>query len=308
MQALISLGSNTTRFLVVREAPGGALEEVEQAQIGTRLGEGLREHGTFAPAAVERNLRAVRAYSARARELGAGLSIIATSAVRRASDAREFAERVRAAAGVPLEVIAGSLEAAASFRGATEGAGLGEARVAVLDVGGGSTECAVGQVGRLESAASFELGSVRVSERHPDLMGEAPGKAARGAAALARAEIGRELRQLAEFRPVAQVRCVAGTALTLAAVVQGTGVDRVSGSTLALADLDATLERLLDLTLAERRDLPGMLPQRADILAGGALILSEALRALGVVEAVLEANDLLLGYLLLRRRPSPVTE
>jgi exopolyphosphatase/guanosine-5'-triphosphate,3'-diphosphate pyrophosphatase len=301
LRALISLGTNTSRFLVVRDLPGGAVEALEHDQIGTRLGEGLRERGPLAPAAIERNLAAVRTFTARARELGAPLSAIATSALRRAEDADAFGARVAEITGVPLAVIPGALEAEASFRGATYGAPLGSARVAVLDIGGGSTECAVGASGELQAARSLELGSVRVSERHRDLMGGAPGLGAHAAAAAARAEIRALVESLAAFRPLSQVRCVAGTPLTLAAVAQGSHVDRVSGTTLSLATLDATLDALLDLTLEARRALPGMLAQRADVIVGGGLVLSEALRALGVEAGLLESNDLLLGYLLMRR-------
>ncbi len=310
MRALISLGSNTSRLLVVRDLPGGAVELVEQDQIGTRLGEGLREGGSFAPAAVERNLAAVRAFTERAHALGASLSSIATSATRRAADAGEFSARVRAITGVPLEVISGRVEAAASFRGATYGVPLGERRIAVLDIGGGSTECAVGTATRLDEALSLELGSVRVSERHPDLLGAAAGSRARAAADRARAEIAGIAATLAGLRPVEEVRCVAGTPLTLAAVAWESHVDRVSGKALDLATIDATIDRLLDLGLDERRALPGMLPQRADVLPAGALVLSECLRALDVGAGRLESNDLLLGYLLMfpphpAGRPSP---
>lgn len=301
LRALISLGTNTSRFLVVRDLPGDGIEQVEHDQIGTRLGEGLRERGPLAPAAIERNLAAVRTFTARAAELGASLSAIATSALRRAEDADAFAVSVARITGVPLVVIPGTLEAEASFRGATYGAPLGSARVAVLDIGGGSTECAVGAGGLLEAARSLELGSVRISERHPDLMGGVPGPRAHAAAAAARAEVRAILAPLAAFRPLSQVRCVAGTPLTLAAVATRSHVDRVSGTTLSLATLDATLEALLDLTLEARRALPGMLPQRADVIVGGGLVLSEALRALGTRAGLLESNDLLLGYLLLRR-------
>jgi exopolyphosphatase/guanosine-5'-triphosphate,3'-diphosphate pyrophosphatase len=310
LRALISLGTNTSRLLVVRDLPGGTVEQVEHDQIGTRLGEGLRAGGSFAPAAVERNLAAVRVFTDRARVLGASLASIATSAMRRAADSGEFAARVRAITGVPLEVISGRVEAEASFRGATYGVPLGERRVAVLDIGGGSTECAVGTGTRLDEALSLELGSVRLSERHPDLLGAAPGVRARAAARRARAEIAAIVAPLAGLRPVAQVRCVAGTPLTLAAVAWESHVDRVSGETLELTTIDATIDRLLDLGLDERRALPGMLPQRADVLPGGALVLSECLQALGVPAARLESNDLLLGYLLMfpphpAGRPSP---
>jgi exopolyphosphatase/guanosine-5'-triphosphate,3'-diphosphate pyrophosphatase len=92
---------------------------------------------------------------------------------------------------------------------------------------------------------------------------------------------------------------VAGTPLTIAAVAWESHVDRVSGETLELTTIDATIDRLLDLGLDGRRALPGMLPQRADVLPGGALVLSECLRALDVRAARLESNDLLLGYLLM---------
>jgi exopolyphosphatase/guanosine-5'-triphosphate,3'-diphosphate pyrophosphatase len=307
LRALISLGTNTSRFLVVRDIPNGGLEEVEQAQIGTRLGEGLAESGTFAPAAIERNLAAVRTFVARARELDASLAGIATSAMRRARDANAFAERFREIAGVPLEVIDGRLEAEASFRGATYGAALGNERIAVLDIGGGSTECAVGTAAGLEDARSLELGSVRIAERHPNLLGATPGARAHAAADAARAEIASIVAPFASLRPVAEVRCVAGTPLTIAAVAFESHVARVSGATLTRATVDDVVRRLLDLSLEERRALPGMLPQRADIIVAGALVLSESLRALGVEEGRLEQNDLLLGFLAMRH-PEAVTE
>jgi exopolyphosphatase/guanosine-5'-triphosphate,3'-diphosphate pyrophosphatase len=307
LRALISLGTNTSRFLVVRDLPNGALEEVEQAQIGTRLGEGLIENGTFAPAAIERNLAAVRTFALRARELDAPLSAIATSAMRRARDANAFAERFREIAGVPLAVIDGRLEAEASFRGATYGAALGNERIAVLDIGGGSTECAVGTAAGLEDARSLELGSVRIAERHPDLLGATPGPRAHAAADAARSGIASVVAPFESLGPVAEVRCVAGTPLTIAAVAFESHVDRMSGSTLTRATVDDVVRRLLDLTLEERRALPGMLPQRADIIVAGALVLSESLRALGVEAGRLEQNDLLLGYLAMRRSEA-VTE
>ncbi len=300
----------------MRDLPGGGIEQLEHGQIGTRLGEGLRDGGPLLPAAMDRTLAVVREFTARARAHGVGppsisnsagltstdgLTSIATSAVRRADNAAEFGERMRAETGVPLQVLDGATEAQASFRGATFGAAVAGRRVAVLDVGGGSTECAVGRDGVLEDAVSVEIGSVRVSERRPALMGATPGPAARAAALEARAEIAVALGSFAAFAPVDEVRCVAGTPLTLGAVWAGSHVDRVSGMVLSHAALDATIDRLLDLTLDERRALPGMLAQRADIVAGGGLIVSEALRLLGADAGLLEVNDLLLGFLLMER-------
>jgi exopolyphosphatase/guanosine-5'-triphosphate,3'-diphosphate pyrophosphatase len=292
-------------MLVVDDAPNGAVETCEHHAIGTRLGEGLEVSGAFAPAAIERNLAAVAAFAARARELGATLSCIATSAVRCARDADAFAMRVNEVTGVTLDVISGTREAEASFLGATYGADVGAGRVAVLDIGGGSTECAVGSDGVLEGALSLELGSVRLTERYPALAGGDPGATAHGAAREARAAIASALAPLRRFRPVAQVRCVAGTPLTVAAIAFESHVDRVRGRTLTRASIDATTARLLDSSLDARRELPGMIAQRADVIVAGALVLSEALAALDVDTGILESNDLLLGYLVMTRFAPP---
>ncbi len=220
--------------------------------------------------------------------------------MRRADDAAAFAARMFAITGVDLQILAGRIEAEASFRGATYGRAAVEGRVAVIDVGGGSTECAVGSGGRLEDGSSVEIGSVRIAERYPATMGQTPGARAIVAAAAARLDIAGRLAGFANYRPVAQARCVAGTPLTIAAVAMGSSVERVGGAELTLEILDATLDRLLALDLAERRALPGMLAQRADIIVAGGLILSETLRLLGLERGVVEENDLLLGFLLMQ--------
>ena len=294
--------------LVVRDGPGSGVEQIEHRQTGTRLGEGLRESGSLLPAAVERTLSAVRDFTACARKYGAELSCIATSAMRRASDAAEFEARMRDITGVPLHVLEGSVEARASYLGATYGAARDGKRTAVLDIGGGSTELAVGCDGKLLAATSIEIGSVRVSELFPDLCGTAPGEPARAAAVRARQAIDATIEPFRELLPVERLRCVAGTPLTLAAVAMESHVDRVSGRILTRRVLETMLERLLAATLEERRALPGMLPQRADILVGGGLILAQSFRALGIEEALLEANDLLLGYLLMQRYPNAHAE
>jgi len=280
----------------VREDADGALRQLAHRQIGTRLGEDLHDGGSLGTGAMNRTLEAVEAFVAIAHEYDAALACIATSAMRRAANAGAFAARLAAVTGVDLEIVSGTREAVASYRGATLGI-AGEARTAVLDIGGGSTECALGSGGALGEVRSLEIGSVRVAERFPALLGGSPGAAARSAAVAARAYVRDVLAPLGDFVPVAQVRCVAGTPLTIGAIVRRSDVDRVSGSWLARADVDATVERLLDLDLAARRNVPGMLAQRADIIVAGALVLSEALAALGAEAGLLEANDLLLGYL-----------
>jgi exopolyphosphatase / guanosine-5'-triphosphate,3'-diphosphate pyrophosphatase len=297
-RAVVSLGTNTTRLLVVRQREDGSVEQLEHGAIGTRLGESLREGGALAGAAVERTFAAVTKFAERLRAHEAEPYAIATSAMRRASNADTFVARVEALTGAQLRVLTGEEEAAFSFRGATANAPCDGVRRAILDVGGGSTECAIGTDGRLERTRSFEIGSVRLTERFPDLGGAAPGERARTAALAARAVAVEDLAWLSGFRPVGEVRMVAGTPLTIGAIALGASADSVSGRTLRRAAIESVIDRLLDLDLDARKSVPGMIPQRADVLAAGGLIVSEALRLLGREETRLESNDLLLGFLL----------
>ncbi len=284
--------------MIARPGGGGTLEQLEHGAIGTRLGEGLAEGGPLGEAAMARTLGAIETFAARVRVHGAQPFAIATSAMRRASNAAEFSERVRALVGAGVRVLDGGEEGACSFRGATASAPRDGRRRAVLDVGGGSTECAAGRDGVLDRARSVEIGSVRLTERFPDLAGNAPGERARAAAAAARRTAAQMLAWLGDYRPVDEVRCVAGTPLTVGAIAFDSHVDRVSGRELSRAALDGVIADLLERDLASRKAVPGMLAQRADVLPAGGIIVSEALRLLGRDSAVLEADDLLSGFLL----------
>jgi exopolyphosphatase/guanosine-5'-triphosphate,3'-diphosphate pyrophosphatase len=302
-RAVISLGTNSTRLLVVRDRAGGRVEQLEHDSTGTRLGEGLQGSGLLEEAAMRRTLDAVERYAERVHELGASVAGIATSAMRRASNAPAFTARVETLIGAPLRILDGREEAACSFAGATYEDGAAGRQIAVVDVGGGSAECAVGRDGVLGDDVSVEIGAVRLGERFPELMGSAPREAANAAAVAARADAAHSLAPFARFVPVDEVRVVGGTATTLGAIVFAADVESVAGRTLARAEIDALVDRMLALDLTQRRALPGMIAQRADILAAGAIVISEALRRLDADEARVETNDLLLGYLL-RTGPS----
>ncbi len=166
-RALISIGTNSTRLLVIDGERTLAAEST-----GTRLGAGLHERGTLDPDAKARTLAVIASYMEKVRASAAGVACIATSAMRRASDGAAFAHNVAELVGVEPRVLSGDEEAAFSFLGATRKL-RGDAPVGVLDVGGGSTELAVDsparsqRAGRVARTLSLEIGAVRLSERHP---------------------------------------------------------------------------------------------------------------------------------------------
>jgi exopolyphosphatase / guanosine-5'-triphosphate,3'-diphosphate pyrophosphatase len=297
--AVVSIGTNSTRLLLADVAPEIPRTELTRS-IGTRIGESLGERGRLGDEPMQRTLEALVQLARAIRGHYVRLFAVATSALRRAENADEFAQRVEAQLGVPLRVLSGEEEAAASYHGALTALGrLRGERVGVLDTGGGSTECAVGDSTRPERVVSCEIGAVRLTEAVPALAGRS---ATPDASALAAArKLARDaLAPLKDLGAIERLAYVGGSATTTAAIVRGRA-SPVTAFTLTRADLQRTLERLLRLTLDERKRVVGMKPQRADILPGGIIVMETALELLERDEAVATTADLLLGILLQER-------
>jgi exopolyphosphatase/guanosine-5'-triphosphate,3'-diphosphate pyrophosphatase len=285
--AAIDVGTNTV-LLTVAERRGAAFAPLaERAEI-TRLGRGVDRTGRLDPAAIRDTVQVLARYAAEARALGASaIACVATSAVRDASNGAAFFEAAAAAAGVAPEVISGEEEARLVYRSAWRdfGSSAGAATpLAVLDVGGGSTEFTFGRGPEPLGRVSLQIGAVRLTERllEQDPLG-APGLERLRAAAR---EAVRELALLRGSADLAGSRlvAVAGTVTTLAAVAQALPIydaGRVHGSALSLSELERLFERLGALTVAERARLPGMEPKRADVIVAGCAVLLEAMRATG---------------------------
>ncbi|HYZ15604.1 MAG TPA: hypothetical protein VE591_04345 [Candidatus Acidoferrum sp.] len=297
MRALVSIGTNSTRLLILDGEQRLAAESR-----GTRLGAGIAESGTIDAQAQERTLAAIDEYVALVRRNHVEqIDAIATSALRRAQDGATFAHEVAARVGVEPRVLSGEEEASYSFLGATHALDATHP-VAVLDVGGGSSELAIDTpahartAGRVARVFSVEIGAVRLAERHRALLGERALREdeRRALEAEAREDAANVLAPYGKERGFEQLIVVGGTAFTAAGMLAAGTVDGV------VITHDAT-ERLIDDLLAraldDRKRMPYIHPQRADILPAGLLIIDEACRLLGVDRFTVSESDLLLGYL-----------
>jgi exopolyphosphatase/guanosine-5'-triphosphate,3'-diphosphate pyrophosphatase len=171
----IDIGTNTTRVLVAEARPGG-LSEVLQRRAFTRLGRGLAPGGTIPAARIAETAAVVAELHALAEQAGARtIRAVATAVIRRAANRDEFCHAIKAHGGVEVDVLDGEEEARLAFLGATRTAGRSlSGRVAVVDVGGGSTEIAVGTTaGGVEWSASFPFGSGFLADAY--LGGDPPG-------------------------------------------------------------------------------------------------------------------------------------
>ncbi|GAA3648098.1 Ppx/GppA phosphatase family protein [Nocardioides ginsengisoli] len=296
--AAIDCGTNTIKLLV--GDPAGEPDGVRRESRMIRLGQGVDATGRLAPEALARAWEAIDEFAAIIAEAGIGAERVrfcATSASRDAENAAEFTAGVHARLGIDPEVLSGDEEARLAFAGAVRGlpdAGL-TAPTLVVDIGGGSTELILGDPADGPSAAhSMDIGSVRLHERHvrhdPITPDEIAAVVADIDAALDACPV-----SPADARAVV---LVAGTNTTLAAGTLGLeAYDRtlIHAQVLTVAALHEQVDRLLAMTVAERRELGWMHPGRADVIDAGALIVSRVLRRIPVDRVVVAETDILDG-------------
>lgn len=289
--AAVDVGSNSVRLLVLDGDGRRLLRRIET----TRLAAGVDANGRLDDAAIARTAAAISDFRTDWVRLGTTrVRITATSAARDAADRDRLLDAVEASTGVRPEVIDGAEEAALAFEGAAAGVEV-DPPLAVVDVGGGSTELVLGDAdGRLVAATSMRLGCVRLTERalhHDPATSEERIIAASEVERVLDAamdELGRDAP-----RPRTLV-AVAGTATTLAALELGLDhydEGRIHGTAMTLAALERERDRLLDLDVAARAALGPMQPGRADVIHGGAIVLAAVARRLGVERIVVSERD-----------------
>jgi exopolyphosphatase/guanosine-5'-triphosphate,3'-diphosphate pyrophosphatase len=271
-RAVIDIGTNTVKLLVA---------DVQQAQVvtvlsgdrTTRLGEGVDERRQLLPAAIARTVQAVNEFRAEAKTLGATEIIaLTTSAARDATNRDEFLDGVRQTCGLEVKLISGEREADLIFRGVSSDPEWSGEPILVVDVGGGSAEFIQGRGGKMELFHSLPLGALRLTEKFGEgRFGElCDYLLAALNPALARYEAtGRRL------------ICTGGTITTVARMLHSP----VDHATISHESLGSLLQQLEAMSVAERKKVDGLPPERADIIvAGGAVFL--------VVMAVLDMDEL----------------
>lgn len=283
IRAGIDIGTNTI-LLLVAEVDGSSLGVKEDHIRVVRLGQGVDKNHAFHPDALTRARDCFRAYrEVLDRYPGVEIRAAATSGSRDAKNSRAFFDEVERDFGIPVRVISGEEEAMLSFRGALP-AGEGDpARLAVLDIGGGSSEIVgLAPDGKL-LRHSFDMGCVRMAER---FLTSDPASSSQVAdlRVWVKAELAKQKGMLESLRGKT-LTGVAGTATYLASSALGlTKFDPalVHGTYLPREKVAELIERFLPLTAKERLGIGGMDSGRADVILAGALILDEILSATGM--------------------------
>ena len=276
--AVIDIGSNSVRLMFV--ADGKVLYKRLHT---TRLGEGLAEAPRLKTEAIERSALAVSDFYTQAKTAGAEeIVAFATAAVRTAENRAEFLDRVNSLCGLTVEVVSGEEEAELGILGA-----LGKKDGGVIDVGGASTEIVVKQAGALAYKKSVDIGVVRLKD-----------KCGRDTNAL-QSVANEAASKYDGFPRIKELHAIGGTATTLAALELGLtqySSEKVTGTVITDLRMRELADKLSGMSVAEISALPCMPKGRADVITGGAVLLSVLMQRLNIQKLIVSDKDNLEGY------------
>jgi exopolyphosphatase / guanosine-5'-triphosphate,3'-diphosphate pyrophosphatase len=303
-RAVIDLGTNSVKLLVA-EVDGDVLRPLCEEGDQTRLGEGFYQTRTLQPPAVARTVRAVEQYLTKARSYGIDQPrLIATSAARDAVNRHELQSALQPC-GLALEIISGEQEAEWAYQGVCTQPALAGRRLLIVEVGGGSTQFILGQDGHRSFQRSFPLGAVRLLERFWPSDPPLPSELKHCREWLHDFMLEQVKPLLGELRKADHPRPLflgtGGTAALLARMELSLDTydrEAIEAARLSAATFGKWVLRLWSLPLAERRQIPGLPPPRADVILTGAAIYEAAMAHLGFAEFRVSTRGLRFGALL----------
>jgi exopolyphosphatase/guanosine-5'-triphosphate,3'-diphosphate pyrophosphatase len=296
--AVVDIGTNSTRLYIADTEDERVTRELERESIVTRLGKGVDADGSLNDEAMERVYSTLADYHERIERHQVDRKIaVLTSAVRDASNGREFADTVKERFGLEPHILSGGEEARLTFLGATSERDPDEATpTLVIDIGGGSTEMVIGTGHEVSFHVSNQAGVVRQTERH--IHSDPPRDAEQDALAQDVREIFARGVPEDQRRAVEHAIAVAGTATSLGAIAQELepyDPEKVHGYVLSATEIERMLGELAAVPLDERREVPGLHPDRAPTIVAGAIILRETLRLFGLDRVEVSEHDILRG-------------
>ena len=302
--ASLDLGTNTF-LLLIAEVAAGTITPILDRETIVRLGKGVEAAGNLNAAAMQRGYACLQEYVALARQYQAEkIFAVGTSALRDAANRAEFIDAALAQTGVRVEVISGEKEARLIFAGTVSNKTALPAPLAVLDIGGGSTEVVMGEAVSSPAsknslqARSADIGSVRLTERfiqNDPVQPEEMMRLRRQTETVLRATW-----PAASLAPVKTLIGTAGTITTLAAMAQAMreyDAARIDGYLLTRQKLGELIMALRQRTVAQRCELPGLAPARADVILAGAIILETFLDLYKFPELLVSDRGLRYGVL-----------
>ena len=300
--AAIDIGTNSVHLVVAQFAGPHAFEVLAREKEMVRLGSGDDDMRFLEAAAIERGVEALTRFRRVADIHGAEpIVAVATSAVREAENRSEFVERARAEAGIAVEVISCFEEARLIHLGVLQAVPVFDQRLVLCDIGGGSTELLVGQRGDVITSRSLKLGSIRMTQRFfgAKRLRRGAVDACRRYIRASAAAFARDVRDIGFDVAVGSSGTIGALCAMAAAQADGAPPRTLNNFVLTRAALDGVVRALLAApSPAERAEIPGLEPHRADIVVAGALICEQVFEELGLAQMTFSDYALREGVLL----------
>ncbi|MGB4274852.1 MAG: Ppx/GppA phosphatase family protein [Bacillota bacterium] len=297
-KAVIDIGTNSIKLYVAELGPDGSLATVIDKNNIARLGEGMDEERTLQQEAIRRNAEAVAEFADLAKSNGAGeIVAVGTMALRTAKNAKDFIDAVRDLSGIEVRVIPGEEEAEFAYLAVLSGISARVARLAVCDVGGGSTEFIFGGQAGIDRRFSINLGAVKVSA---DYLSSDPPSSKEVEDAISYVLDVLKENGVNDNMPVDKLVGIGGTITSMGAVkfkMEKYDPDVIQGSILTRDDVDRLIALFRSVPLDERRNIVGLQPKRAEVIIGGACIVRGIMESLGTDELTMSDRGLRHGLM-----------
>ncbi|MEO8452272.1 MAG: Ppx/GppA phosphatase family protein [Gemmatimonadota bacterium] len=298
--AAIDVGSNSIRLIVAELDAGGSLRIIDEVKDQPRLATGVAATGRLDDLAMSRAMATLRRMKEVADRRGVTrMRVVATAAVREAENGAEFVKRVKKDTGLKLEIIDSEAEASLSYRSVAHHFPLSNTRALIADIGGGSLELIGAVQGLVELTKSLPFGAVLLTETWLTGERELP----KEIAAL-RTHVRKRLRKAIPRREWNNTTVIGsgGSFTNLGRMVRarrghGQG-EAVHGEVVSTAEVEQLLEWLSTKTSEERTQVPGLNPQRADIILAGIAVMAELLDVVEARNITISAFGLREGLLL----------
>ncbi|HUW85861.1 MAG TPA: Ppx/GppA family phosphatase, partial [Methanoregula sp.] len=275
--SFIDIGTNSVRLLVIRLNPNHSYIILSQQKQQIRLGEGEFEEEEILPEAIERLVIVCKKLTDLARTFSTDEFVaVATSAMREAANQHKILHLLRQEAQIDVRVISGHEEARLIYLGVSSGIHLGDRQAFFIDIGGGSTEIAVGREQNYHYLESFKLGAIRLSNHYVSGDGTKPvslDEYKKIQQHIKDANI-HTIQKIRRQKPDLAIGS-SGTIINLAEIAQKAILQNGSTNSTILTyrDLRKVIDLLCSLPLDQRRKISGINPERADIIIPGAAIL-----------------------------------
>src|SRR5205809_4478974 len=297
--AAVDIGTNSMRLVIAEVQPDGSYRVLDQDREMTRLGRGLYASGRIGDGPMEQSLQTLGRMKAIAEGFGVSeLRAIATSAVREATNGRDFVREAWRRCRVRIEIVPAEEEARLAFRSVSRHYDLTDRLTAIVDIGGGSAEVILAAGGVVEQVVSLPLGAVRLSERYckSDPLRRKHWKALRRG-------IDDTIDEKMGKPPFAAEVMIGsgGTFTNLAEMAQLERDGKVAQArdhAISRAEVVRLLDRLREAPLEARRQLAGLHPRRCDRMVAGVASNRRRMRRLGTQRVLVNDRGIRDGVLL----------